>query len=345
MPIKAELPVFSMEFDVEKEALKGELSKYNDVVVTLETLSSDKKLAQELSSKGKEYNRIRIDKVKEISAPIKHFEVQMKELTLLCSDASDLIKKQVKVFEDDKLKEIADLLFNEIIIYRNKAEIRDEFRIDDSQSSLVKLTALTKGGSLTKTIKDGLHSLVAEELALQQSVDMRLLRLESESYKAGLESPLLRLNVESFLFSDENTYTESLAEIITSELDRQNAAKVKRNSDKLKKEQAERELAQKQVVSEPVVSNIPENNENNIGKQPEHNEYDQYAAQQAQELEDQANIEQQAQQTNGNIQVTVVATFKVSVPPHIPSDLIAKKLNRMLESAGITSIDNIEVLR
>ena len=47
------MPVLDVHFDVVKTELEGELSKYENVLVTEETLKDDKKLAQTLVSKGK----------------------------------------------------------------------------------------------------------------------------------------------------------------------------------------------------------------------------------------------------------------------------------------------------
>ena len=81
------MPVLDVHFDLVKTELEGELSKYENVLVTEETLKDDKKLAQTLVSKGKLYDSKRKATVKEISAPIKLFETQMKLLQGLCVSA------------------------------------------------------------------------------------------------------------------------------------------------------------------------------------------------------------------------------------------------------------------
>ena len=224
------MPVLDVHFDVVKSELEGELSKYENVLVTEETLKDDKKLAQTLVSKGKLYDSKRKATVNEISAPIKLFETQMKLLQGLCVSASKAISDQVAVFEQVKLNNFGELLAESIEKLRLEMAVEEQYHNIGAEKVFIKLGSITGKGAMNKASKDGIQNIVDKELMLQNQVAFRLLQLESESYKAELESPLVRENVESFLFLSDADYALGLDRIIKSELARQVRAKEAREA-------------------------------------------------------------------------------------------------------------------
>lgn len=344
-------PIMEFDFDSIKGGLISELDKYENVVVTAETLAADKKLAQELSAKGKQYNDLRIAKVKEISAPIKVFEDQMKELVGLCKEASEQIKCQVKVFEDERLVKLKVLLGQTITDMRGKSDIKEEFFNSDI-TTLIKLGSLTKGGALTKGATTALSNMVTSELMTQQKVENRLLQLESESYKAGLKTPLVRLNVESFLLADDEAYAAGVAKIIESELQREEAANLRNQEQEERKAKADAILAKRQAEKEVQQENHQEpqvEQTQHCNTEPDQdfqnatpNDYGEYAQQMMAEQESHQQ-EPAIEVKQGNVVYVATAKFKLSVPSHVPVSMIESKLKRMLLDAGITSLDTIEV--
>tara|TARA_R110000744_G_scaffold380568_1_gene503235 strand:+ start:16955 stop:17923 length:969 start_codon:yes stop_codon:yes gene_type:complete len=314
--VQSNLPAITTNFDLVKADLSAELEKYNNVVVTIDTLTADKKLAQEISAKGKEFDKIRKDKVAEISEPINVFATQMKELSSMCTGLAGTIKSQVKVFEDAKLKEIHALLKNTMMTALDEAEIDDEFRVL-SIDHLIKLGAITKGGALTKGSKDAINAIVADKRVIMQTTQLRLAQLEAESFKAGLDIPLVRLNVEQFIFDSDENYSNHLKKVIQSEFERQQAAKARK-----------KELADKEVASavEPV-------------KKEEVQQQEQPKAQlRSQQVEHKA-------PSDGKVAYTATAQFKLRVPPHITERQIQDKLEQMLTDAGINSLYSLGVMR
>ena len=73
---------------------------------------------------------------------------------------------------------------------------------------------------------------------------MRLLKLENESYKAGLSAPLERRHVDPFLFADAGEYDMRLASLL--EAEKQREVKAREAAD----ERAERESKMKAVAEE-----------------------------------------------------------------------------------------------
>lgn len=349
--VKSTLPVLNANFEAAKAELSSELQKYESVVVTTETLKDDKKLAQELSAKGKAYNKERIAKVKEVSAPIKVFEDQMKELSNMCASASNLIGEQVKKFEAETLAKIKIMLVDHLYDVRTELKVAEEFFSADI-NGLAKLGAITKGGALTKGSKDAVRALVSDELAVQQKVEYRLLQLEAESFKAGLDAPLARINVEQFLHESDEVYAERLAELINVELDRQVQAAERRLKLEAQKESERQKLPEPEVQQEEVatiIESTPLSKDNNIqesfvgNQEPQHNfqpEQPQYSVGAA---EMQAQVQQSQQPQKAAVQA--VATFAISVMNTVPDAAITARLNDMLKQAGINSLVSMEIKR
>tara|TARA_R110002049_G_scaffold225946_7_gene397918 strand:+ start:248 stop:1204 length:957 start_codon:yes stop_codon:yes gene_type:complete len=308
--VQSNLPAITTNFDLVKADLSAELEKYNNVVVTIDTLAADKKLAQEITAKGKEFDEIRKEKVAEISEPINVFASQMKELSGMCTNLADTIKSQVKVFEEEKLTEIRELLKTTMMSSLDDANIDNEFRVL-SIDHLVKLGAVTKTGSLNKGSKDAINAIVADKKAIMQTTQLRLAHLESESFKAGLDIPLVRLNVEQFLFDTDENYNKHLHNAIESEFERQQAAKARKKA-----------LAEKEVAS--AVDEV---------KQPEPEAKPQPTAQ----------LKSQQQSSDGKVAYTATAQFKLRVPAFVTEQQIQDKLQKMLTDAGIVSLHSIGV--
>ena len=96
------MPVIEVNFEEVKKALAETLTKYENIVVTEETLSGCKATQKELAGVRTKIDTYRKDKKKALSEPIIAFENQCKELIALIEKAEQPIKDGIKVFDDKK---------------------------------------------------------------------------------------------------------------------------------------------------------------------------------------------------------------------------------------------------
>lgn len=310
-----------VNFDELKATLSLELKKYEGIVVTADTVKGAKKLATELNATKAAISKRRKEEVAKASAPVKAFDVQMKELETMVETGRQALLAQAKVF-DDETRALAEEL-----LQAHRAErwadkgVRPEFQRAECDH-LALVTAVTGTGKLAAGARTKLDALVDEDKRLQDQTDMRLLKLENESYKAGLSAPLNRGHVEHFLFDNEADYTGKLAALMKSELEREQVAQ-QRMREKMAREQ---EVAAQQVPVEEVPAPEP-------APEPE-------PAQKPVEAPVQA-----TQAKAGRVPVTVSCTFNLEVSASVTDEAIQAELRRVLEVAGITTLDTIAVHR
>lgn len=216
----------ALNFEEVKKRLAAELSRYDGVVVTQETLADAKKLATELNQTAKAIDDRRKEEVAAASEPIKQFDAQMRELVTMCKDGRAKLLDQVKVFEDETRERVRELL----IEYRDgqweDQEVEPEFR-KANIDSLAILSNITKAGNLTARAANEVIALVQADRALQDRTHMRIAQLESISYQAGLVTPLTRDHVAGILFADDDTYKAEVERIVQAEVERQKVAQQK----------------------------------------------------------------------------------------------------------------------
>lgn len=213
--------VINVNFEEAKARLEEDLKRY-DVLVTLETLPDAKKLATELNKKAGDFKALKKEIIDKVSAPIKLFDNQGKELIQLYLDGRQKLLDQIAKFEDETKEAAKNELLKRRAELWEKENVDPEFQhalIDD----LIKLNTLTKTGNLSKSPAETLLSRVREDKSHQESVKTRLILLENQSYKAGLAAPLTRSHVETFLFDDEETYQSKLDGVLKAEIERQEA--------------------------------------------------------------------------------------------------------------------------
>lgn len=326
--------VIEFNYRALSDALDAHLEKYKDVKVTLETLANDKKLAQELRAQIRTISRARIDRKKELTEPVAIFESQMKDLESKIESVCSVIANQVKAFEEEKLAEIYEIIATEFDAQVEKAGLRAEFaNFQDVIQSLTKLTAITKTDALTAKTKSEISMAVSLAASTQNNVDMRVLKLENECYRLGLNAPLNQAHVNHILLADDATYQAELEKIIAAEMQReeQAVAAQKRKIEAEAKAKAEAE-AQAQLAAERAEMQA------------------QMAQQQAAQPAQPAAIEQpapvapaQQQATKGKTLVT--CTFEVYVPAHVPNAAIEAKFKKQLAEANFTTLVGIEIQR
>lgn len=167
-------------------------------------------------------------------------ELKKKCLEKLEHHRQKRIKEQEKFLEPIREKCASMLEEYKLEKYEEKL-IEQEFqKVEYSKVAIVSNVSQTKKQkenneySLKKTARDEVDRQISECLSLQNQTKMRIADLENRCFRAGLKSPLQRSHVENFLFTDDNTYENSINRMIETELKRQ-----KETEERIKKEQEE----------------------------------------------------------------------------------------------------------
>ena len=214
--------IIDFNYEETRAWLETELQKY-DVVVTLDTLPDCKKLATELNKRAADISKRRREAVEEVSGPIRAFEDQAKSLEKMCKDGRHKLLDQAQVFEDETRAIALVALKEAVAAMWEEQQVTVEFRWA-AVTDMAKLNTLTKSGKLSSSAKSELVIRVNADRNLQQNTELRLQKLENESYRAGLAAPLTRAHVETFLFVSDEDYGQRLQAIIESELNREKVA-------------------------------------------------------------------------------------------------------------------------
>jgi hypothetical protein len=95
-------------------------------------------------------------------------------------------------------------------------KVDDEFK-NGSADELVKLTALTATGALTKAAVSAVKDKAQTDYQLQVRTKTRLMELENACLRADINPPLTRSSVDAFLFEDDEVYSARLAVVFADE--------------------------------------------------------------------------------------------------------------------------------
>ena len=222
--ISSTLPTINGNFEEIKTELIEQLKQFN-LIVDADSVKTAKAMATQINKLSGEIDKKRKQIVEELSAPIKDFEVMMKELKTLCQDSRQNLLSQVKVYDEQKLDEVKKLLQKELQAKYTHYGVEDEFQrvtVDD----LVIISNLTKGGSLAKKARDAIDARVSKTKRLQEKISTRLLTLEAICFKGGLTAPLTRENINHFLMvENDDEYLDKLTSLIANEVTRMQNAK------------------------------------------------------------------------------------------------------------------------
>ena len=240
--------VIDQNFEEVKSILADGLKAY-EIEVTEENLPGAKKMATELNSLSGVLGKLRKEKSKEMSAPIKDFEAKAKELEDMCQAGRQKILEQVKAFED-KTRALCEELVVSLSteLYQEKS-VRPEFQtatLDD----LIKISNVTKTGQLTAQAKRDVAGKVDSCLAQQLMRDGRLARLEADCLFAGLKTPLQEIHVRQILLKPDEEYNTIVSDLIRLEVDKQKAAEErakKEAEEKVRREEQARIRAEEEA--------------------------------------------------------------------------------------------------
>lgn len=300
----------SVNFAELKEALTQHLEKYQGVVITAETVQEGKKLIEQVNATRKELETRRKSEVAKASEPVKLFDAQMKELTKLCDAVLNEYRVQVSQFEEQRKAEILEDVKALRAKLWDEHGVSEEFRRARCED-LALLGSATAKGNLTSKVVNEVTSRVQIDKSLQNQTELRLARLEADSYKAGLAAPLNRGHVEHFLFDADEDYQRKLESLMQSEIAREKRA-VERRRTEFTKEQ--------DMVEQALAEKRPEP-----------------AAQPGTKVAHKA--------PEGQVPLTVTCTFNISVGPNVTNEAVRAKIREKLEAAGFTSLSNIDVFR
>ena len=237
------------------EFIKKELDadKFN-FIITAENMQVAKDAMASLNKSKDFITAFRKEKVNAESVAIDSFKENVKEYIALIEAKREKIKKDVEVFEKEKKDSIA----KELSLYTDnaikEAGLRYEFSKVDT-ADLIKLGSVNPSGSLKKATTETIDGRVLACKSKQDKYDNRLLRLENESFKAGLQSPLNINHVQGIInLDDDEVYQNNLKELIASEIARQNT--IKENLQKEANEKAQREAHQEVLDGQRRIADI-----------------------------------------------------------------------------------------
>lgn len=340
-----------------KAALSAFVEKYENLKVTSESLADDKKLTQDIKKLIKAIDRERIDRKKQLNLPVAALEAEMKEITGVALAVVEPLENQIKQFEAAKLVEIGDAIADEFDVQADALKLRSEFaNFGEQVEQLTKLTAVTAKGALTAKTKGEITAIVASAQAMQNSVDLRLARLESECYRLGLAAPLTRAHVAHILLSDDACYQAELEKIVAAEVEREKQA-VEAHKRKLEAEakakadaEMQAQLEQERKARAEIEAKERAEFEAKAKLEAERAaKLVQLESQQAQPTPEPVKFEQpqaQADTQQPEIvsgKVAVVFTFEVDFQRPTPVEAIKAKYTEVLAGAGFTTLKNIQL--
>ena len=232
----------SLESLVVQELEKAE---YNSIV-TMDNFKVMKESSLYLGKVAKDISDFRIAKVKEETQDIKIFEDSLKRFTSMFKSKQDEIKQGLDVFEEETRKQVKAVCIAYFDDYSLEVGLSYEFK-NINLEDMTQTGFMTASGAISKKGKEEVEKRVQVQLNLQNKVQNRLMMLENECLKAGIE-PLTKQHIQGFLFADDNTYISNLNMLIDSELKRAEQIKAKQEQELRQKIEAENNKPKEEVT-------------------------------------------------------------------------------------------------
>ena len=158
------MPVIQINFDEMKQYLSDMMARYENIIVTEDTLKGCKEQQKELAGLRRQIDTYRKDKKKAMSEPITAFENQCKELIGIIDAVEKPIKEGIAYFDNQRKaekKEEAELMASEVVA---------EIGLNEKYAS--RLTVIDKYCNLT-----------AKKSEVKQDLMMRAMVLKGEQDK------------------------------------------------------------------------------------------------------------------------------------------------------------------
>lgn len=228
--VELKLPEIISNFEIFKETLENKLEKFN-ILVSEDGVKDANKTATGLNKISLRIEDIKKTNVDKLMEPINVFKNNCDQLKTLVQNKRQGLLTQIKVFEDKERALVKRFLQEDLVNFYEKFGVNSEFQT-------VKFDDLIVAGNKAKLglkgkVKGQLEARVIECKRLQEKIELRLTTLEGTCYKRGLDAPLVRKNIESFLKEvDDSKYDEKLFSLIKSEIGRlaQMKAKIEHNA-------------------------------------------------------------------------------------------------------------------
>lgn len=233
-----------------KEEIKHD--KYNSIV-TMENYKDMKSSATELNKTANYINKFKIQKVKDETKDIEDFKSNCKIYCDLIQQKREYILTGLDKFEEQTRQEVAKVCANYALTTMDMAKLKDEFRAVNL-SDMTATKYMTAKGAISKQGKDEVEKRVNEKLALQNKVDNRLLNLENECLKAGID-PMSKEYIEGFIYEDDAAYEEKLTALIEVEKKRAEVQKARLEEEakiKAENEAKEKVLAEQKALKDEL---------------------------------------------------------------------------------------------
>lgn len=334
--VKTTLPIINSNFEFIKEKLTNGLKKY-DVTVDEDGVKEAKSMATEINKLSNQIDTLRKEKVNELYAPIKNFELKAKELVQLCQKSRANLLEQIELFDNRKREECLRLLRIELSTQYERFSVRADFqnvKIED----LALISNLNKTG-LAKKAVDTVSDRVLLAKRFQEKIDHRVLSLDGSCFKNGLAAPLTVDHIKHFLMLDnDEQYERELNLLIKRELTRQEQIKktiIEQNEIEAKVEQPQPLVIKEEIKEEPKIK-LANDGLPIIEVQPVSIQYQN----QTKEPENSEVVN-----VSDNIKrYTVTATFEIDVDERLETKL-KDMLLRKFEKACFKTVPEIKIIK
>lgn len=247
LKVEQSLPVISFDYDTLRQWAISITDKYKDLVVTENDVKTIKKEMADLNKAKDKLNRARIDTVKAISAPIKEFEAQIKDVCGLFDATYSALGEQVKAFENREREEKRNQVEGIIEVYiRNitaeNPDLKGKIALSVKDRWMNKSMSI---GNIKTEIKAEIDKQIAAEREIrrieQQNAERRLLienAVKTANEKYGVNLPVSKFMEPQF------TSLDLVADGVLKRIDEL----VKLNAEmKQKQAEKEKELERKEI--------------------------------------------------------------------------------------------------
>ena len=231
-----------------KEQIKNEINKYLsenrfNYIIKSDNLSTAKKDNADINKTAKALKEVAKKIIDREMQDVNKFKDDLKEYLGMLEEKRLKRVSEIEVFENETRETIKTLLEEYAQKLIANCLLREEFNsvvIGD----LIKLTSISKSGTLTKAAKEGVEAKIQRCLSLQNRYDLRVSNLKVVCYEKGLEVPLTENYVQCVVYiDDEAEYQAKLNRMIENEVER--LTQIKEEIEAKAKYRAEAEVGQK----------------------------------------------------------------------------------------------------
>lgn len=324
--VKIEKPKISADFEKLEEMLRKKLSA-SMFLVDEDSVKAAKLVATEINKLSGEIKQYAKQKIAEMYGPIAEFEEAIARLVNLCQETRSEILSQTKVFEDQTRAECLVDLENELEYQYDKIGVTAEFRTVQVHDLVIISNKTLRG--LSKKAIETIVDRVIEAKRFQELVSNRRLTLEGTCLKAGLMTSLTETNISSFIYErDESVYTKKLFQVINNEIARQKAME-----EAIIQKEARRIQAQADFERKAAQEKIEQSQ--TIPTQPSRPTLKKYGMGQFTSV-----VEQKTQLKEGEIEIEVMATFKLVIKEKQEGQIESQLVKRFAD-AGFKTVPKI----